>query len=83
MLAKQVTQLDTQMQQLKGLLVSELDGKDCATCADGEQSYPGRCVAPSDVLELYDAEKRRYYYRDRKQFVPVAFSPLMARPIQK
>ena len=45
--------------------------------------YPGRCVAPSDVLELYDAEKRRYYYRDRKQFVPVAFSPLLARPIQK
>ena len=26
--------------------------------------YPGRCIAPSDVLELYDAEKRRYYYRD-------------------
>ena len=45
--------------------------------------YPGRCVAPSDVLELYDAEKRRYYYRDMKQFVPVAFSPLLARPIQK
>ena len=45
--------------------------------------YPGRCVAPSDVLELYDADKRRYYYRDRKQFVPVAFSPLLARPIQK
>ena len=39
MLAKQVTQLDVQMQQLKGLLVSELDGKDCATCADGEQNY--------------------------------------------
>ena len=38
-LAKQVTQLDVQMQQLKGLLVSELDGKDCATCADGDQSY--------------------------------------------
>ena len=33
--------------------------------------------------ELYDAEKRRYYYRDMKQFVPVAFSPLLARPIQK
>ena len=45
--------------------------------------YPGRCIAPSDVLELYDAEKRRYYYRDMKQFVPVAFSPLLARPIQK
>ena len=45
--------------------------------------YPGRCIAPSDVLELYDVEKRRYYYRDRKQFVPVAFSPLLARPIQK
>ena len=39
MLAKQVTQLDAQMQQLKGLLVSELGGKDCATCADGEQNY--------------------------------------------
>lgn len=45
--------------------------------------YPGRCIAPSDVLELYDVEKRRYYYRDMKQFVPVAFSPLLARPIQK
>ena len=45
--------------------------------------YLGRCIAPSDVLELYDAEKRRYYYRDMKQFVPVAFSPLLARPIQK
>lgn len=41
--------------------------------------YPGRCIAPSDVLELYDVEKRRYYYRDMKQFVPVAFSPLLAR----
>ena len=38
-LAKQVTQLDAQMQQLKGLLVSELDGKDCAICVDGEQNY--------------------------------------------
>ena len=45
--------------------------------------YPGRCIAPSDVLELYDTEKRRYYYRDMKQFVPVAFSPLLARPIRK
>ena len=45
--------------------------------------YPGRCIAPSDVLELYDVEKRRYYYRDMKQFVPVAFSPLLARPIHK
>ena len=45
--------------------------------------YPGRCVAPSDVLELYDAEKRRYYYRDMKQFVPVAFSPLLARKMKK
>ena len=39
MLAKQVTQLDAQMQQLKGLLVSELDGKDSATCVDGGQCY--------------------------------------------
>ena len=45
--------------------------------------YPGRCIAPSDVLELYDAEKRRYYYRDMKQFVPVVFSPLLARKMKK
>ena len=43
--------------------------------------YPGRCIAPSDVLELHDAEKRRYYYLDMKQFVPVAFSPLLVRPM--
>ena len=45
--------------------------------------YPGRCIAPSDVLELYGAEKRRYYYRDMKQFVPVAFSPLLTRKMKK
>ena len=38
-LAKQVMQLDAQMQRIKGLLVSELDGKDTATCADGGQNY--------------------------------------------
>ena len=42
--------------------------------------YQGRSVAPSDVVEVYDDERRRYYYRDTSGFVPVRFSPALARP---
>ena len=42
--------------------------------------YHGRSVAPSDVVEVYDDEERRYYYRDTSGFVPVRFSPALARP---
>ena len=46
---------------------------------DLPEGYRGRNVAPSDVIELYDEEKRRYYYRDEKGFWPVQFSPLLVK----
>ncbi len=45
--------------------------------------YKGRQVAPSDILELYDEEKRSYYYVDTGGFEPVRFSPFLARTIQE
>lgn len=47
------------------------------------EGYSGRQVAPSDVLELYDDEKRSYYYVDTGGFEPVRFSPFMAKPMQE
>ena len=47
------------------------------------EEYPGRSLSPSDVVELYDEEKRRYFYRSEDRFVPVRFSPLLARPIMQ
>lgn len=41
--------------------------------------YRGRSVAPSDVLELYDENGRRYFYRDTDGFCPVKFSPMLAK----
>lgn len=46
------------------------------------EGYRGRQVAPSDVLELYDDEKRCYYYVDTEDFEPVRFSPFLAKPMQ-
>ena len=42
--------------------------------------YSGRPLAPSDVVERYDNEKRRYYYVDTKHFEAVRFSPFLAKP---
>lgn len=44
--------------------------------------YQGRPISPSDVIELYDEEKRDYYYVDSPQFVPVRFSPFLAKPMK-
>ena len=42
--------------------------------------YQGRSVAPSDVLELYSEQERKYYYRDDSdKFVPVRFSPALVK----
>lgn len=46
---------------------------------DLPEGYHGRNLAPSDVIELYDDEQRKYYYRDEKGFWPVQFSPMLAR----
>ncbi|WP_444643216.1 YodL domain-containing protein [Caproiciproducens sp. R1] len=47
------------------------------------KEYPGRSIAPSDVVELYDEKKRSYFYRDTDSFVQVRFSPFLALPIPK
>ena len=45
--------------------------------------YFGRCVAPSDVVELYSDEGRRYYYCDGLgKFAEVKFSPMLALPMK-
>lgn len=44
-------------------------------------NYRGRSISPSDVVELYDEEKRRYFYRDRDSFCSVKFSPFLAKPM--
>ena len=45
---------------------------------DLPKEYPGRSISPSDVLELYDEENRRYFYVDSPGFCPVKFSPALA-----
>lgn len=43
------------------------------------EDFRERPLAPSDLVELYDQEKRRYYYVESAGFVPVRFSPFLAR----
>ncbi len=43
------------------------------------EGYKGRSIAPSDVVELYDENGRRYFYRDKKGFCEVQFSPMLAK----
>ena len=47
------------------------------------EGYSGRSIAPSDVVELYDEQGRRYFYRDKDSFVPVKFSPMLAKKQKK
>ena len=41
--------------------------------------YTGHSLSPSDVVELYGEEGRRYFYCDTNGFVPVQFSPMLAK----
>ncbi len=41
--------------------------------------YPGRSISPSDVVEIYDDEKRSYYYRNNTEFTAVRFSPFLCK----
>ena len=43
------------------------------------EHYHGRSVSPSDVVELCSPQQRSYFYRDKKQFVPVRFSPMLVK----
>lgn len=44
-------------------------------------NYRGRNIAASDVLELYDSNESKYFYRDENGFVPVKFSPERTKPL--
>ena len=46
------------------------------------EDYHGRSISPSDIIELYNDEKRRYFYRDKENFVEVKFSPILAMPMK-
>lgn len=46
-------------------------------------TYSGRSLSSSDVIELYDEIKRCYFYVDGSEFVPVCFSPFLAKPVNK
>ncbi|MDR1205190.1 MAG: DNA primase [Peptococcaceae bacterium] len=48
---------------------------------DLPDDYHGRSISPSDVVELYDEEQRRYFYRDTEAFVEVEFSSTLALPM--
>lgn len=50
---------------------------------DLPDDYHGRSISPSDVIELYENGQRRYFYRDSNGFVPVRFSPVLAKPMKK
>ena len=41
--------------------------------------FTGRPLSPSDVVELYDEERRSYFYCDKNGFVPVRFSPFFCQ----
>lgn len=47
------------------------------------EGYQGRSLSPSDVVELYDDQSRRYYYCDTDGFKEVRFSPLFAKIMQE
>lgn len=46
------------------------------------KEYPGRSIAPSDVIELYGEVERKYFYRDVSGFCRVQFSPMLAKKKQ-
>jgi ribosomal protein L37AE/L43A len=46
------------------------------------ENYTGRSVSPSDIIELYDEDGRRYFYCDSGGgFYQVKFSPMLAKPL--
>ena len=43
--------------------------------------YLGHSLSMSDVVELYDKEKRSWFYCDESGFTPVQFAPELAKPM--
>lgn len=51
-----------------------------AHCRDGlPQGCQGRPMAPSDIVELYGEESRRYFYVEPDGFTEVRFSPFLTK----
>lgn len=50
-------------------------------CDNLPEGFPGRNVAPSDVIELYGDNRRTYFYCDEDGFPCVKFSPMLAKPL--
>lgn len=49
---------------------------------DLPKEYIGRSLSPSDIVELYDNERRRYFYCNPIGFLEVRFSPRFALPMK-
>ncbi len=50
---------------------------------DLPEGYRGRYVAPSDIVELYDDNDSKYFYREKNGFCLVQFSPLLDKLLRK
>ena len=49
---------------------------------DLPKEYTGRSLSISDVVELYDNDTRRYFYRNPTSFLEVRFSPRFVQPMK-
>ena len=66
-------EIDTIEGETSGMILRRIADR---YCDDLPHGYRGRSVAPSDVLELYGNDSRRYFYVDQDhKFAPVRFSP--------
>ena len=43
------------------------------------EDYLGRAVAPSDIIELYDGDKSKFFYCNKDGFGAVSFAPEMIK----
>lgn len=47
------------------------------------KDYHGRSLTASDIVELHENGNRTYFYCDTVGFVPVKFSPMLAKPMKQ
>ena len=75
---------DSELLHIAGLPIEDVLNRIFSRFSNNLPSdYYGRSVAPSDVIELYGNEGRRYYYCDGKgKFAEVKFSPMLALPLK-
>lgn len=49
---------------------------------DLPKEFYGHSVSPSDIIELYNSDERRYFWRDLTNFIQVKFSPFLTKPMK-